>query len=40
MYKESLYSSVFNFLINYYELTCSRENTVDPDQFNKPADLG
>ena len=30
MYKESKYNSVFHILINYYELTCCIENSVDP----------
>ena len=32
MYKESKYNSVFHSLINYYELTCCIQNSVDPDQ--------
>ena len=31
-YKESEYISVFHVLIHYYELTCNRENSVDPYQ--------
>ena len=31
------YNSVYNILINYYELPCCTENSVDPDQL--PADL-
>ena len=38
-FNESLYNSVFYFLIHYYELTCCKENSVDPDQLNKPAEL-